>query len=163
MVRRTLRVTDEVDLLPALTVLQPFATALVDEDPCSKFCENRTWKREYPEGGLWTAIHAGASRYCRSAEEEKALLDSLTRKTRWPANAQDYPRGAIVGLVRFVACVPVQSRLSDPWAVGPWCHVADKAVRFLVPITGVKGALGFWRLDAETTATLRDLNPMEAR
>lgn len=156
--RRTLQVGEEWDdLLLALTVLQPFATALCDPSPESKWCENRDWRRTYPAGGLWCAIHAGQKIWAPTAKERGKLLDTLTRNTGWRAHQQSYTPGAIIGLVRFTACVPVEARPNDPWASGPWCHVIDRAITLPAPIVGVKGALGFWKLSPEHSATLRDL------
>lgn len=156
--RRLLSVGDEVDLLPALTVKQPYATALCDTALESKWCENRDWRRDYPFGGLWCAIHASQEMYV-PMKQLGVLLDRIQRQTKWPANHMPYQLGAVIGLVRFTACVPLAARPLDPWAVGPWCHVIDRAIMLPAPIRDVKGKLGFWKLDAETSATLRTMIP----
>lgn len=150
----------------ALTVLQPFASAICSDEPTAKRNENRSWRHDWG-GGEWVAIHSGARPYpVKGPDGWIALIDDLTRRTGWdawttggtrPLGYPKYPRGAILGLARFVDCVPVQQRLSDPWAVGPWCHIISEVRVLPSPILGVKGALGFWRVLPEHDAKLREL------
>jgi hypothetical protein len=153
--------------LKAITVLQPFATAIVSTDPGAKRSENRGWHRAYPPGGLWAAIHAGARTFPAPPQHGGwvGLLDRLTEQTGWdawrvpgrPLGWPTYPRGAILGVARFVDCVPAASRPGDPWAYGPWCHVIAEVRPLPAPILGVKGALGFWTVPDEYLPPLRAL------
>lgn len=150
----------------ALTVLQPFATAIVSTDPRAKRSENRSWRRDWPAGGTWIAIHAGARPYpVKGPDGWVALLDGLWSRTGWdawrppgvPLGQPIYPRSALLGVARFVGCVPVDERPGDLWAVGPFCHVIAEVRPLSAPILGVKGALGFWRVPDEHLAPLRAL------
>lgn len=162
--RRSIPVGVETESpLLALTVLQPFATAIVSTDPHAKRCENRTWARTYPAGGMWAAIHAGKGPYVKTGSEWTALLDDLKRRTGWDAwlrppgeGIRMYPRGVLLGMARFVRCEPVERRRWDPWAVGPFCHVIDE-VRVLPTAIPCQGALGFWRVPDEHVPALRAL------
>lgn len=154
--------------LKAITVLQPFATAIVSTDPKAKRCENRGWHRVYPPGGVWVAIHAGARSFPVEPKGGTGwvnLLDGLWSRTGWdswrvpgrPPGWPTYPRSALLGVARFVGCVPVEQRPDDPWAVGPFCHVIAEVRPLPKPIPNVKGALGFWTVPDEYLPPLRAL------
>jgi hypothetical protein len=150
----------------ALTVQQPFASAIVATGPTAKRCENRTWHRWWKNE--WIAIHAGAAPYKydrdyfgRGVDGWVAFLDDLERRTGWKVYGGDHPsvgfRGAILGVARFVDCVQASRRPGDPWAVGPWCHVISEARPLPAPILGVKGALGLWNVPDEHLPVLARL------
>ena len=164
MIRRSveiLRAPDEEKALSALTVLQPFATAIVSTELTAKRVENRSWPRTYPKAGQWVAIHAGRSWYPGNAD---TILSEIETYTGWgtrrdPTGAvRVYPLGALLGIARFVGCVqpgevPIPQR---GWAVGPWCHVIDDVRPLPSPIP-CRGALGFWRVPDEHVPALRAL------
>lgn len=98
----------------ALTVLQPYATA-ISHGP--KRVENRPWRRRLPAEGLWLGLHAGKA----LAGSEYEVVDVLNA---WRDNAVGYgwepssgprwaeapdlgrmPRGAMLGAMHVSAIV----------------------------------------------------------
>lgn len=132
----------------ALTVIQPFASALVTPRPGGsipwKRWENRVWTP--PVGRLddWIAIHAGAARYHPLGAAHRGL---------WPEPAL-LTRSAIVGLVRFGAPRPYVEVAGEPWTIAPpegregWCWPALECLLLIEPIP-CPGALGLWTLPTE--------------
>lgn len=132
----------------ALTVIQPFASALVTPRPGGtlpwKLCENRVWTP--PSGRLddWIAIHAGAARYHPLGAAHRDL---------WPEPAL-LTRSAVVGLVRFGAPRRYSEVAGEPWTIAPpegregWCWPALECLPLSEPVPCL-GALGLWTLPAE--------------
>lgn len=136
----------------ALTVWQPWATALVEG---VKTVENRRWAPRWPEGvPLTVAIHAAA--------REPSALDLRIMRWLWPEMVDDaeragrrvieqmFPTSALVGVVRFSAFVRLDSSAGrafqdDPWATGPRLWVVGAASRLAEPIP-MAGSRGLWRL-----------------
>lgn len=123
----------------ALTVLQPFATALVREG--MKTIENRPMP--FPSTvplPTWVAIHAGARPFPDEDLGGAALL--------W------LPMRRVVGAVRFVRSVHVVDLdHDDPWASGPWCWVRDLCVE-IEEAPDVRGSQGLWSLNGYTDLAL---------
>ncbi len=144
----------------ALTVLQPFATALVREG--RKRVENRP--RPFPSTvplPAWVAIHAGARPFPDVWVAEAAML-------RLGPEAIDrvLPMRRVVGAVRFVRSVSLADWLErpwrasrckqdDPWASGPWCWARDLCVE-IEDAPEIRGALGLWTLTGPTIGLLRE-------
>jgi hypothetical protein len=115
----------------ALTVLQPYATAIALGP---KRVENRLWRRRILPGGLWLGLHAGKALVCPDnwasdpygrpraevAEEEAEDMLASWRDnaiaSRWhisdgpkwaeAPNLADMPRGAMLGAMHIAAIVP---------------------------------------------------------
>lgn len=130
--------------LRALTVRQPFATALV-RGP--KRVENRSWRPRLPRGGFYVAVHAGQT------TEWDAL--GVVRRGLWPGCPRDLTLGAIIGVVQVVDVVDAFDRPHDPWAVsGQWCWVVGRRWRLTEPVP-MRGRQGLWPVGEETRRTLR--------
>ena len=57
-------------------------------------------------------------------------------------------RSAIFGMVLHSnAFQPDVARVSDALALGPWSHPIVASVKFMSPITDVRGKQGVWHLD----------------
>lgn len=134
----------------ALTVLQPFATALVREG--KKRLENRP--RPFPSTlplPAWVAIHAG-SRPFPDVWAAAAAACRLGPK----AIEEVLPIRRVVGAVRFVRSVSVADwDHDDPWASGPCCWVRDYCVE-IEDAPEIRGALGLWTLTGPTLGLLRE-------
>ena len=138
----------------ALTVLQPFATALCRKGQKRVENRNRDWPRTVPLPA-WVAIHAGR----RVHPNEDAGLDALIRLgaptgplgTPGRDTARTVlPMGRVVGAVRFVRSVSVVDHdHDDPWAFGPYCWVRDLCVE-IEDAPEVRGSLGLWSLRGYT-------------
>lgn len=128
----------------ALTVIQPFASALITPRPGTstpwKRWENRTWTPKI-DTGEWIAIHSGARRYHPLGASHRTL---------WPEPAE-LPCSAIVGLVRFGAPRPYREVAGEPWTIAPpegregWCWPAVQCWPLATPVA-CAGALGLWTL-----------------
>lgn len=105
----------------ALTLQQPYAMAIAAG---VKTVENRTWRREIPEAGLWTGLHAGKTLY--GSPERSALLVRLWRRPPseqhlWPEvplwpdcpPLEQLPRGVMLGVMRISACLPYPTEQLD--------------------------------------------------
>ena len=120
--------------LRALTVRQPWATAIRDLD---KRFENRTWRPPDAALGQVIAVHAG-----RSFEEEGA--DWIAARFGVMLTAKTVPLGAIIALARLQQIV---KKSDDLWFRGPYgWELSD--VLPLEPIL-CKGKLGLWPVPAE--------------
>lgn len=138
----------------ALTVIQPFASALVTPRPGTsvpwKSWENRTWIPRI-EPGEWLAIHAGGARYHPLGAAHRELWPEPTILTR----------SAIVGLVRFGAPRPYREVAGEPWTIAPpegrdgWCWPALECLPLVDPVPCL-GALGLWALSAEIEERVLD-------
>ncbi|MDB5298027.1 MAG: 2-oxoglutarate dehydrogenase [Phycisphaerales bacterium] len=150
-------------MLRAITIIQPFAAlvALPAADPRHKRCENRRWPTSY-RGPL--AVHAGkARRYGGEPCEDIAVDHGVD------PNALAF--GAIVTVVRMVACVAVEPgpdrrRSIDAlgpgyaWmhdhahAEGPWCHVYEPVWTPPQPVD-CAGKQGLWTVPADVERAVR--------
>lgn len=129
----------------ALTVIQPFASALATPRPGVRIpwkrWENRSWtpRPELLEG--WIAIHAGAARYHPLGAAHRDL---------WPEPAL-LPRSAIVGLGRFGPPCPYHEVAGEPWTIAPpegregWCWPVLACWLLPRPVP-CSGGLGLWRV-----------------
>ena len=139
--------------LYALTVLQPFATAIAR---FGKNVENRTWwpDRRLPVGG-WLAIHAGGRDYAGADSDEfRRWLGGLVGRYFPPGYLAALPHGAIVAVAHVEA-------ISDPRAkASPWAIAGQEQWRFgcvfdLVEPVPCKGAQGLWRVPDDVAAIVR--------
>lgn len=112
--------------LKALSIKQPYPHHIFHD---GKDVENRDWPTR---GRGWFIIHAGVS------------------KSELAISQIDLPRGGIVGLARIVDCV---TEMDSRWFFGVHGFVLRDA--FPVPLIPCRGALGFFRPDAEAVAALR--------
>lgn len=130
---------------PAVTVLQPFAHALVVG---VKPDENRTWDPSPValRKGQWIAIHAGKRRYPFSSKASERHVFELWRDARGmdPLPFVGLPTSAVVGACRF-AGVRTPEEAANPWAIGPRCWHFDAAFVLRDPFP-CNGALGIWKL-----------------
>lgn len=140
----------------ALTVLQPFATALVREGQKRVENRGRDWPRTVPLPA-WVAIHAGLRPFPGWVDSGRALLRlGWERDTTVEEEVALYPRGRVVGAVRFVRSVSVVDwDHDDPWASGPYCWARDLCVE-IEDAPEVRGALGLWTLTGPTLGLLRE-------
>lgn len=145
--------------LLALTVLQPFATAIVS---WGKPVENRSWA---PGGrlpiGSWLAIHAGARDYPGADDEDfRNWIGGLAYHHAPPTQRfhRGYlgalPHGAIVGVARVAGF----SDRHVGWS--PWAHPEQQHWRFdaVVPFDAplpCKGAQGLWVVPEDVAADAR--------
>ncbi len=135
-------------MIPALTVRQPWASAIVDG---RKTVENRTWFT--PRRGV-IAIHAGAALDTRP-RGNMAALNSAWGDRR----GEDFDRGVILGTARLIDChLQGDDRCEcdgNPWAEWSFRELVQKptvhwilteARAFVTPIRA-KGALQLWQPD----------------
>jgi len=85
-----------------------------------KRIENRTWRTRH-RGRLW--IHSSTTKSVISPADMSLLGDM--------PDPSLLPRGAIIGSVHVVDCVPLADVAGDVYAFGPWCWVLErpKAIR----------------------------------
>lgn len=125
------------EITRALSVQQPWASALLMQGPRRKWLENRGKPLfRVPDEGMWIGVHAGLALH-PWAEQCLALAPELA--------AAPLPRGALLGAVEALAWVEVEDVAGDPWAHGPWCLVIGRAVALPAPIP-MRGMLGLWTL-----------------
>ena len=141
----------------ALTVLQPFATALCRDGMKRVENRNRDWPRTIPLPA-WVAIHAGARMFPDEDAGGSALLHLAVWGDRMPVagdpwredlrrTAAALPMRRVVGAVRFVRSVSVVDwDHDDPWASGPYCWVRDLCVE-IEDAPEIRGSLGLWSLN----------------
>lgn len=125
------KIVEKIDsgAIRALSIRQPWCHNILHD---GKDVENRDWPTK---GRGWFLIHAG-----KAWDSGKPSGDLA-----------NVPRGGIVGIARIVDCV--ESMESD-WFYGRYGFVLRDAMPIdLVPC---KGALGFFRPDAEALAAVRD-------
>lgn len=134
------------DTIPALTVLEPYATAIMRSQ---KTWENRPIRTKY-RGPL--VIHAGKSKRMLPVIPE-LLRSGLCE----PDHLASLRLGCILGVVDLIGCeqyVPGTDRWKDEaWACGPWClHVVRP--RLLPEPVPYKGMLGLWSCPREIVESL---------
>jgi hypothetical protein len=108
----------------ALSIKQPYPHKIFHE---GKDVENRDWATK---GRGWVIVHAGVSKteLCMELPQEAEM-----------------PRGGVVGMMKIVDCV---DSMESRWFYGKYGFVIGEA--FPLPLIPVKGALGFFNLDADT-------------
>ena len=128
--------------MKALTVRQPWASAIFDDNPAwRKIVENRSKPTRY-RGRL--AIHA---RLTYTTPNEKP--DPISRRIRRQAMRDpSVPRGFVLGTVELVDCVDdanlPETAQALAWAIeGQWHWIFANAQRFVEPIPAT-GQLGLW-------------------
>lgn len=139
--------------MKALSIQQPWASAIIDGP---KRVENRGWAptQQPPPEGVWIAVHASARLYPMPWDELVAELRAAGWKNA-PANAQVYPRSAILGAMRVVRYVRgvrplrpdgIRCRVAtSPWrAPGVlWGWDIEDVVRLAQPVP-CRGRLRLW-------------------
>ena len=155
------------DLLRALSVQQPFATAIAS---WGKAVENQPGPTSH-RGSI--AIHA-ASNWNRGGESAKACLDAYDRhsgadedrrlatRLRGRLDRRDqalFPRKAIIALALLTDCHQCNGSCS-PWAAAGQWHWRLADVQPLPHPVPVQGQIGLWKLPADIThAVLSQLLP----
>ena len=118
-----------------------------------KRIENRSWRREVPEGGLVVAMHTSKRRMKHAEMMDVGRLwpELLAYHTRTPL-------GSVIGLVRFDAIVrPTEPpALGDPWTHpdSPWCWVVGDVWVFAYPVP-CRGRQMLWRVPPEVMRAMR--------
>jgi hypothetical protein len=125
-------------LLRALSVQAPWSWLI-----CAgwKSLENRTWKPPLRGEPRWLLVHAGAKEDRGVASKIAAELDIEVPVTL----------SAVVGAM-LVSGYETES--DSPWFVGPFGWTIDACVLLPAPVTGVKGALGVFRLPPAAEAVV---------
>lgn len=127
--------------MKALTVKQPWASALMDQlpDRCPrKRVENRTWTTRH-RGPL--VIHAAGS-----IDPAGAAVLGLT-----PEEVEALPRGAALGTVELADVVRLDEAVGlagDPLATGPFCWIVERPRPFPEPVP-MPGRQSPWRFSPE--------------
>ncbi len=142
----------------ALTVLQPFATALVREG--AKTVENRPMR--FPGTvslPAWVAIHAGGRPFPDDDACQWALGQLGAPCPTWIRGSEVaravLPSRRVVGAVRFVRSDEARLHFDDPWASGPWCWVRDLCVE-IEEAPEIRGLQGLWTLSGPTLGLLHE-------
>jgi hypothetical protein len=128
--------------LRGLTLWRPWPDAIIRG---GKRIENRSWKPPMAIIGGILAIHAGG-RYDKEGAEwmkERGLYR--------PRPDKECPKGVIVGTAIVTGFV---TQSTDPWFMGPFGWTLEDVQEFDRPVVA-KGAMGLWRLDAETIHVVR--------
>lgn len=158
-------------LTHALSVQQPWASALIVAGPNRKPLENRYSvaaidRPPFPVPVGWMGIHASLTIH-ELADACLALCPEVAPPPLWP-------RGALIGAVHVTGWMRAQEALQRPdlarWVIRPsaddiaaeaarrgravapdgWCLVTDAAVTLPAPIP-MRGMLGLWALAHEVT------------
>jgi hypothetical protein len=108
----------------ALSIKQPYPHHIFHD---GKDVENRDWPTK---GRGWVIAHAGVSKSELDMDDPKEAA---------------MPRGGVVGMIRITDCV---QQMDSPWFFGRYGFVIGD--KFPLPLIPCKGALGFFKLDADT-------------
>lgn len=134
-------------MIPALTVRQPWATAIIEG---RKTVENRSWRTAF-RGVI--AIHAGVYLDVKHRGNPRALELAYSGRPR-----EDFDRGVVLGTVRLVDChLQGDPRCEhecegNPWAEWSFRELGQKPTfhwilteprEFVTPIRA-RGALQLW-------------------
>lgn len=110
-----------------------------------KQIENRGWR--IPCG--WYALHVGSQPLAAIGAEWCARM-----RQAWPEAPAErsLPSSKIVGLIHILeqrtpAECPPKDHTQSIWAVGPICHIIDKAIQLKSPIQH-RGDKGLWEIEA---------------
>lgn len=136
-------------------------------------------------GSRWYRDALGSARYPATAKL-RADVERLCLE-RWvfggadsrcsPTRLSDVPQRVILGAVRFVGAYQLERARQlydapgpglearreryawtrDPWALGPWCWLADRVWAFDTPLHHEIGCLGLWTPPPEANALLHAL------
>lgn len=110
----------EASTIPALSVRQPWADALIYG---GKPVENRP-KRGRHRG--WTMIHASAGMTGLEATQFNRFCEDRGLSRDWQARLNPFVRrGGIIGLVRISDCVDGHP---SPWWIGPHAFVCEEPI-----------------------------------
>lgn len=88
--------------MKALSLWQPWASLWLSP---AKIHETRDWRMNVPDGGVWIAVHAAKRMTSYIEPELRAILEREFGPV-WPTKLA---RGAIIGAVRVVECVPTEN------------------------------------------------------
>jgi len=111
--------------MKALSIHQPWAWAILH---AGKNVENRS-RRTTHRGPL--LVHASKSRASYDAHDPEKWLERYgVALPAW----EELVKGAIVGQVEVVDCVPVEQLSSVAWASGPWCWVLQNPRALAEPV-----------------------------
>lgn len=141
--------------VPILTVLQPYASALVAGP---KPGENRVWRpKELPDKGM-LLIHSAARMYPNVTRKDFALpRPGAGGKAMWPEcpSFDALPMGGIIGGVHisgFEYLADAEDS-DDPWLCGPWVwRVSDRC-----PLSAPVACTGFQKLWKASPKTYADV------
>jgi len=137
------------DLLPALTIHQPWAWCIAHS---TKRIENRTWAPPQSVFGKFIAIHAGAVPRTKKAHGE---IMELAEQLEAPPGSLEF--GAVVAIAKVVRVIEEEPFVQSPhylWWNGPLAWELDDVFALTTPIRA-KGKQGLWKLDAPSTALVR--------
>lgn len=157
--------------MKAITLWQPWASLLVAGADRPKTIETRPWRTEY-RGRL--LIHAAKQepRWVRDAFFERSPLRDILRRhvanaaigfVELPALWKELPRGAVVGGVRLVDCVPTDDPALDltpdeellgDYAPGRWAWITRMPYALPSPIR-TRGHQRLWDPPERVVAYLR--------
>lgn len=130
-----MRSIDE-DTLPALSVREPYATAIFTH---KKLVENRT-RRFHHRGPL--VVHASGFYQARAFDADIAWIERHIGIPRSRLEALRHaPRGGLIGIVRVVDCV---DHSPSRWFTGPHALVLSDPVE--VEFCPWRGRLGLFRV-----------------
>jgi hypothetical protein len=119
--------------MKAITLRQPWAWAIIS---AGKDIENRNWKTHF-RGRV--AIHAAVGMTRGEYDRACEYIRGVNRRIKVPAY-EELERGAIIGTVEIVDCVPDSD---SPWFMGKYGFVLARPRGLPEPIA-CKGALSFW-------------------
>src|SRR5262249_45267103 len=123
----------------ALSIYAPWPWAIFHAEP-RKNIENRHWPTSYRG---WIAIHQSKKRITKPYYEEfLSTYKDLGGNLMKVPHRDEFLLGAIVGLVRMVACV---KRHASPWFQGNWGWVLEDPIVLPEPIE-INGQTGLWGL-----------------
>lgn len=143
--------------LLALTVLQPFATGIVQ---WGKPVENRSWLpgARLPVGS-WLAIHAGAKDYPDADDIRfRNWIGSLCNdhNQRFATGyLTKLPHSAIVGVARVAGFSDSSAKISCWSAIGQEQWRFDQHMPFVEPVP-CKGMQGLWEVKGDVLAKVRE-------
>ena len=134
----------------AITVRQPYAWAIIE---AGKDIENRDWPTNI-RGPV--AIHAAKGMTATEYDSEGnfiagIIFSKLSTIDRIP-KSDDLVKGAIIGVVDIVDCLPDSA---SPWFVGNYGFVLKNPRKLEVPIP-CNGKLSFWTVPQEIEQALID-------
>ena len=138
------------NFIPALSVLQPWASALVAVGDDRKDVENRTWVPAQALMGRRIAIHASKRQDSRQFADYRALVKVLGADPLGLETAvEGLPFGAVIGVVTLAEIIkPGQARprgVSGWYAPGCIGLVMTEPILLPEPVP-CQGALNFWAL-----------------
>lgn len=158
----------EPEMLPAISMWQPYASLVFEADPFRKAHETRSFAYPAKYEGQRVAIQAAASFPSRSriadiaGAEHDRELDALAVRVFGCNYRRTLPLGAYLGTVGLAGCASTESlrmlveyadSVAGIWAEGRFAWSFDDPRRLSAPIPA-KGKQGWWKVSAEV------LNPL---